>query len=453
MNTLARIHASRGTFSVHLESGAEMKTQTRFVGPAVLGSILWLLTPATLSAVPAFARQTGASCSSCHFQHFPGLTAYGRFFKSFGFTLSGPQQIVEGKRLSLPNLLNAALITKFRYVKTNGSSGIGTDVGEFQFPNEAQVWVTGRIGSTVGLILETQLTDPDSPILASFKLPIGFSTRIGRIAAIPFSTDGLGAPFAFELLNTGAVRDTRMLEEPSAFSAAQYVVGDVNERGAEGIAFTWSGRLAFLSVTPWTPNSGTVGLDRPAWYFRAGITPHLGEFDIGLGVQRWTGTVPTANKGADAWGVDLQLQSRPGSPPIGLYAGYARAAASRPMRSVFFSPEGRAPDMGIEGATLTPERWLAPPANFFNLEPYAQEAISVLLEVGIIPRRVTGAAGYRLGDNGKTARNQDIATAFGATYLLAHNIQLQVNHVIYTGDAWTDLTGHQKTIVMMFAAF
>src|SRR6185503_14494820 len=167
-------------------------------------------------------------------QHFPGLTAYGRQFKASGYTMAGGQGLLEDKLLSLSSVLNAAVVTKIRYVKTNGATGTGTDLGEFQFPDEASVWMGGRVNENVGFVLEAQLADANSPMFASFKMPIAFQTRLGRIAAIPFTTDGLGAPFGFELLNTGAVANTRMLEAGSALYASQYVVG--GEGKAEGVA-------------------------------------------------------------------------------------------------------------------------------------------------------------------------------------------------------------------------
>jgi hypothetical protein len=46
-----------------------LKTRQRYLFAAAAALILAL--PRNAIAVPAFARQTGASCSACHFQHFP----------------------------------------------------------------------------------------------------------------------------------------------------------------------------------------------------------------------------------------------------------------------------------------------------------------------------------------------------------------------------------------------
>jgi len=40
---------------------------------------------APASAIPAFSRQTGASCRVCHFQNMHSLNKYGRDFLKNGF--------------------------------------------------------------------------------------------------------------------------------------------------------------------------------------------------------------------------------------------------------------------------------------------------------------------------------------------------------------------------------
>ena len=48
--------------------------------------VAYLLLPSVAQAVPSFARQTGAECSSCH-TVYPELTPFGRQFKLRGYTL------------------------------------------------------------------------------------------------------------------------------------------------------------------------------------------------------------------------------------------------------------------------------------------------------------------------------------------------------------------------------
>ncbi|HWF77908.1 MAG TPA: hypothetical protein VN694_12110 [Caulobacteraceae bacterium] len=54
----------------------------------ILATILWALSATPAAAVPAFARQTGEPCQTCHVGGFgPQLTPFGRNFKMHGYTL------------------------------------------------------------------------------------------------------------------------------------------------------------------------------------------------------------------------------------------------------------------------------------------------------------------------------------------------------------------------------
>ena len=127
-------------------------------------------------AVPAFARQTGMACAMCHFQHYPALNPFGMAFKMNGYTLIGAQGKVEGEGLSIPDTLNASLVTKIRYQKTNGvddpatpenEKKIGTNKGELQFPDEGALLIGGRAGEHVGFLLEAQLPEGTESVFAS----------------------------------------------------------------------------------------------------------------------------------------------------------------------------------------------------------------------------------------------------------------------------------------------
>ena len=131
-----------------------------------------LALPKSAQAIPAFARQTGMACSTCHFQHFPALNAFGRYFKAGGYTMVGGQSMVEGDMLSLPSTLNASIVLKVRYQKTNGDDdSSGTNKGEFQFPDEAALFLGGRIGEHMGFAYEMGLNGEGFDNFTSFKMP------------------------------------------------------------------------------------------------------------------------------------------------------------------------------------------------------------------------------------------------------------------------------------------
>lgn len=415
---------------------------------SILGSIFLLLfgfsyvVPDNAQAVPAFARQTGLACSSCHFQHFPSLNAFGRAFKSGGYTMVGGQSMVEGDMLSIPSVLNASIVVKVRYQKTNGDSADEpTNMGELQFPDEASIFLGGRVGEHTGFLLEAalipgeeKLTDsggdkvtvPNTNLFTSFKMPFVFDVASSKISIIPFITDGLGASFGFELLNTGAVRNVRIAEHRKELSAQQFVGTD---GAAEGVAFVAANSMGFLNATLWTPNHGTVAVNSPAYYLRAVATPSLIDgWDTGAGIQYWTGTVSRdaaggGDKEAKAMAVDAQAQGMIGSMPLGVYFTYAKADKS--------------------GGT----------ANVFNSSTTDDtSAFSVAGEVGVMPGKVSLTAAYRAGDKGGKSNN---GILLGALYQVEQNIQFQLNHTTYGGDAYDPKPdgGDQLTTLMMFTSF
>lgn len=413
--------------------------------PTVLALAASLTMTTTAVAVPAFARQTGASCSSCHFQHFPALTAFGQSFKAGNYALAGGQSMLEGDILSLPAVLNLSMVLKMKYVKTNGASGDGSDRGEFMMPDEASVFLGGRVGNNMGFLIEGQLADQSAPVFASFKVPIGANALAGRLSVVPFSTDGLGTPFGFELLSTGAVRNVRSFEERAATSAQQYVMGGVGEGVAEGLAFVYARNKGFVNVTLWTPNQGTVALDRPAYYMRLAATPTLGSWTLGGGVQWWTGTATTIGHVTKAVALDLQAHGSAGGLPVGFYLTYSRAPGT---------PEGAA----------------AGDTNFFNVEADAQQAWVVTGELGLVPRRMTIGVGYRDGRNGLAAirgmvwpqglgrtfdiyRNVDRALTVSTTLMLAQNVEVHLSHSEFFGNAWAYRPDDHKFSLTLFAAF
>ncbi len=397
----------------------------------LLAALLYL--PQEAKAVPAFARQTGLACNTCHFQHYPSLTAFGRSFKAGGYTMIGGQSLVEGDLLSLPSVLNASLVTKIRYQKRNGDAETGGDgalnKGELQFPDEAALLMGGRVGEHVGFLLEGQLADPDGAFFASFKMPFVFDVKDVKASAIPFTTDAGGAPYGFELLNTGAVRMSRPIEHRKEVSAQQYINSD---GAATGFSFVASHNMGFANYTAFYPEYGTAAAGPLMSYVRLAATPTVGAWDLGAGVQWWTGTADVYDVGeskADAFAIDAQAQGMVSKYPLGVYASYASA-----------------------GKTNAGEL-----ENMFNASTNEDKtALAILAELGVLPGRVTAALAYRMGHDGDSdgdGNDSDDAVTFGVNYTAIQNVNVQLNHSIYSGDAVSDSKGDQLTTLMIFSAF
>jgi hypothetical protein len=212
----------------------------------------------------------------------------------------------------------------------------------------------------------------------------------------------------------------------------------------------------FANLTVWTPNHGSVALDRPTYYLRAAATPTVGRWHLGGGVQWWWGTSGTIGRATEALAFDVQAHGSAGRVPLGIYLSYARAPGSPPHAA-------------------------AADSNFFNALPYAQWAVAGAAEVGVIPRRLTVGLAYRDARTGAdqlfvaTAAspfptfpaisiypppsgyfvNRDVDRAFtmSSTLLLAQNLELHVSHTLFSGNAWAGRRDDEKFSMTLFAAF
>ena len=397
---------------------------------------LGLGTSTESQAVPAFARQTGMACAACHFQAYPAINAFGRAFKAAGYTLIGAQEKIEGEDLSLPVTLNASLVTKFRYQKTNGDDKrVATNTGELQFPDEAALLIGGRAGEHVGFVLELGTfgeADTDNgefSLFGSFKMPITYKVGGTDLSFIPFTTDAGGASYGFELLNTGAQRFQRVGEDRSALMAQQYLGLGAGE--AEGFAFVAANPMGFVNVSLWAPKHGSFAVEGLAPYFRAALTPSLGNWDTGFGVQYYSGEAKE-DDGSDpagnvveyktkGWAIDGQIQGDVGKMPLGVYAAFGEASAN----------------------------------TVFNTSAVDRKAWSIHGQLGVLPGKATVILGYRSADRGTATGDEDNALTLGGTYQLAQNVQVQLNHVERSGNRYDtpQASGDRQTTLMLFSAF
>jgi len=303
-----------------------------------------------------------------------------------------------------------------------------------QFPDEGALLIGGRAGEHAGFLLELQLPEGDESAVASFRMPIVYDLGGTALSVVPFTTDAGGAAYGFELLNTGAMRMQRVLEDRNTTSAQQFI-GTATE--AQGIALVAANGLGFVNATMWAPVHGNsdAGL-KMSHYLRLAATPKVGAWSTGIGGQYWGGktkigdteAVPTNVFNTKAWAVDAQAQGAVGPMPLGVYLTYGNADGKK------------------AGSTET---------NLFNSNPDDKTAWSALMELGVLPEKATVALGYRGGDTGAATASSDNAAVIGATYSLAQNIVFQLNHTLYSGDAYDPkpVGGDQLTTLMIFAAF
>ena len=345
----------------------------------------------------------------------------------------GGQSMIEGDMLSVPSVLNASIVMKLRYQKTNGDINTGKNKGELQFPDEVALFLGGRVGEHVGFAYEMGLAGEGFDNFTSFKMPFVFDAAGMKLSAIPFNTDSLGASYGFELLNTGSQRAQRPIEHRTEMSAQQYIG---TATAAEGIAFVAANNMGFVNVSLWAPTHTGKDIGPMSKYVRIAATPTMGDWDLGGGFQWWGGTTMLGTDASDldagqyathAWALDAQAQGSVSSMPLGVYVSYASAEKS---------------DAGD-------------PENIFNAEADNKTAWALIGELGVIPNKTTVSLAYRSGDKGTATDNEQTALTIGVSHLTDQNIQFQLNHSLYGGDAFDPkpADGDQLTTLMLFTAF
>lgn len=432
------------------------------------------------SALPLFARQTGMACSSCHFQHFPMLNNFGRAFKASGYTIMGAQVKVEDEGLSIPSTLNMAVLATMGYAKTNADAvaakavlsgttqGVRTHGdGSLYVPGtngEFSLFVGGRVSENAGALAELgMLQDAGTGAgLSSAKFPMLWEVAEGtRAGVVPFTTGGQGASYGYEALNTGANAIHTMLfvggdfngSVAPALSAQQYIGTGA---AATGAAFVANNPRGFINLTKFNQmgpaDLGGTGAAMTSTYLRAAGTFDFAGWDIGAGIQNWSGastnvafpdivTGPVAEiaptfglSDTKATAIDGQMQGELGKMPVGFYASYARAPVVDP----------------VAGGTL---------GNTFNNGGTAtKSSFNLSAELGVIPEKVTIGAAIRRGKSGGNAgsgvagaNDSDNAFLIEGSYKLAQNMMLNLIYTSQSGDFWSktnaDTLGSKQTIL------
>ncbi|OHC88190.1 MAG: hypothetical protein A3J87_04630 [Sideroxydans sp. RIFOXYB12_FULL_59_6] len=356
------------------------------------------------AAVPAFARQTGMACSACHAQHFPILNGFGRAFKAAGFTMMGSQEKIEGEHISLPATMNMGQLLKLRYQKTNGvagtPSGVDTNGGEWQLPDEYALFVGGRMADAgnlkVGMMAENALGGTDVGIAAGLRVAVVYETDAMKLSVIPFITDGLGPFYGYSESSAGVVRSIRWGEHRKEISAAQYTgLGD-NE--ASGIAMLAHTDMGYINVTRYSPTFVTA-IQMASTAIDVAVTPTVADMATIFSAQMITGDsfladgTPVTTKGA---GFSAQAHGEVAGMEAGFYGQYAKTDAGSYVGNAVNAVEKKAFTLGAEFT--------------------------------VVPHTVHLGAAVRSAQKGTV---NDNAYTFLATYDLAQNAALVVNFTKY----------------------
>ncbi len=400
------------------------------------------------SAVPVFARQTGKACNSCHFQHFPLLNANGQDFKNSGFTQVSGKGKFKGEDLSIPDNLNLGVFTTTYFQSQSHEKIAGADQGasvkKWGVPGtggELSLFFGGRISEFAGFLAEAGLGGggaPTEPVVGAAKLVMLFPVGDMRIGPVIYSSNGQGAAYSFELLNTGAAATHKMMgnggpddQHVKAAYAAQYLG---TATAATGVHVVANNSMGFINVGAWEM-AGNAAVDGAnnlnLRYIRLASTMPIGGWEAGFGIQNFGGdSVVTGGVGATnsprATVVDAQMQGDLSGMPVGIYASYGTAKAGTATAVNPFN---------------TYQVWDPVSSTFVSTAgTQSKTSLNVSAEFGVIPHGTVQVA-VRMAKNGAATNNADNALMLGVTYELAQNVGLSLSHTQQSGSAWNEVAG------------
>ncbi|PIX54212.1 MAG: hypothetical protein CO188_07445 [Zetaproteobacteria bacterium CG_4_9_14_3_um_filter_54_145] len=307
---------------------------------AVVAVSTAVVAPTTSEAIPAFARQTGAACLSCHFQSFPTISAFGRSFKMGGFTDVGEQALIEDDALSIPSVLNATVVVRPQIIQSKTGA---VTTKEISYADQV-VLIAGRIGSNTGAFVEL-----GGGAFGNHQLIHSVDMGGFKVGASYYNT-GFGEDAGMQLSNVwgqhGGMMNARFVSaNQNLFKGSTIGGGQI-----AGLTAFIGNEMGAIQVGLTAPSDGTVwgvagaggSTFTAAPMVRANGFFEVGGMSLGLGGIIVNGNIGSVGQFVLAdplltatqqlvtkrWGLDAQLEGELGDSQFGLYADYASAAKS-----------------------------------------------------------------------------------------------------------------------------
>lgn len=446
---------------------------------SLLALVSFLGLSSSAFGVASFARQTGLDCSSCHAATgFPVLSSFGQAFKAGGYVQGNEDNMIgDGDGLSIPASLNMSIVTKLMgkrntsSVKAGDLDAVESTVGHWAVPDEAAIFLAGRVSKNTGFVLEH-----GDAHFNSFKITTVLDIGGGKLGIVPWMTDAFGPAWTFEILSTGAVRNLRDAEDRSAQNAQQKL-GYAGAEETAGLGIYYWTPMFNVTVSPFT--NGLEG-DREAGtkfatYARLAVTPHVAGFDMGFGVQYYggaaeadgSGNTYTTSAGVDhdkGWStgytydmlnIDFQAMGEAGGMPIYFSLTYAMMGG----------------DKAYDDYNIVDESAFDSTTGDRNYEGPKVSALGIALDLGVVPDKVGLMLGYTMlmgpasQDTGAATVESagDTEMMLGLKYNVARNYRVQLEYTImgkestYTDDATstatTTTTDKTSAMIMVFGSF
>ncbi len=392
-------------------------------------------------AVPAFARQTGLPCQSCH-TVAPELNAFGRNFKLHGFVLSTLPKVetpttppTSGTELSLNRLPPFALEVDVAdsFIQ---STQPGTQNGNVQFPSKLKVFMAGALSDNIGMFSYVEYTQPNDHF--SFDLTDIRFVGSGKIA-------GSDAVYGITINNAPTLEDpwntlnvwsfphahSEVAPSPAASSLLGGTLADSGMvAGVGGYALWdnhWYGDVTFYRSAPTGAaqplvKPGTVESVVP--YARFAWQTTLGPDYLELGASALTAKFNQGFAGTGAPGLDDRYRDFSADAqyehPIGTNLLTAHAKYIHETQTLDSSHAA-----GLAGSSDTLNTWRADGTFLlsrglaFTLASFSTTGTADALLYG--PAPITGAAG----------RPDSDGWILQATYMPRQNIQLTIQDTVY----------------------
>ena len=145
--------------------------------------IVSLINTGIAEALPSFARQTGMSCTACHYS-FPELTPFGRQFKMNGYTMT-MMKTIDAKedsdkvtRLKLLSFLPLSAMVQTSFTSM-AKSVEGTQNNSIAFPQQLSLFYAGQITPHIGTFIQTTY-DGQSFGMDNAEIRYGNQTSVGQ---------------------------------------------------------------------------------------------------------------------------------------------------------------------------------------------------------------------------------------------------------------------------------
>ncbi|MDQ6975223.1 MAG: hypothetical protein Q9M22_01510, partial [Mariprofundaceae bacterium] len=374
---------------------------------AVAGVSAVAIMPTTSEAIPAFARQTGAACLSCHFQTFPALTSFGRSFKLNAFTDVGEQALIEDEGLSLPSVMNASLVLRAGYTiskvtttatATAPASTVSTR--NWAVPTDSNLLLAGRVGANVGAFVEFAGGAGNWQMMSSFDFD-------GIKAGLNIANTGFGPTAALETTAVYGQHSGKL--GGGNVSAVNTIIGGLGQTTSVAL---WTGNETFTLQGAMVAYADARATTDPSFIplIRGTYVADLGGAELLIGATLSSGTQSAKIGGApidlgvDLKWVDVQIQGEMGDASYGIYADFvttkARSAGAAGVSSNIFAP-------GFANAKR----------DGFGIRAEFKPLHHILFGVGYMSDKTTALAG---------AAAKTTTTHLAATYELYQNMEINL---------------------------